>query len=128
MSNEETKPEQTTPQSQVASSLTHWKKLTNPNYIGAHDLKPGQEIKCTFERVVEEDVKTAEGVQKCIVAYFVGGKKGMILNKTNCKIITKLLDTPYLEQWVGKSIKIYAAKIRAFGETVEALRVKNEKV
>lgn len=119
---EETKPQQNEP------SLTHWKKLTNPNYIGAHDLKPGQEIKCTFDRVIEEDVKTAEGVQKCIVAYFVGGKKGMILNKTNCKIITKLLDTPYLEQWVGKSIKIYAAKIRAFGETVEALRVKNEKV
>ena len=40
------------------------------------------------------------------------------------KIITKALDTPYIEQWIGKSITIYAAKVRAFGEMVEALRVK----
>ena len=53
-----------------------------------------------------------------------GAKKGMILNKTNCKIISKRLDSPYIEQWVGKSITIYAAKVRAFGEMVEALRVK----
>jgi hypothetical protein len=62
------------------------------------------------------------------VAYFIGGKKGMILNKTNCKIITKVLDTPYIDNWVGKSIIIYAAKVKAFGDMVEALRVKNQKV
>jgi hypothetical protein len=52
----------------------------------------------------------------------------MILNKTNCKIITKVLDTPYIDNWVGKSIVIYAAKVKAFGDMVEALRVKNQKV
>jgi hypothetical protein len=51
----------------------------------------------------------------------------MIINKTNAKIITKILDTPFIEHWVGKSIIIYAAKVRAFGEMVEALRVKNQK-
>jgi hypothetical protein len=51
----------------------------------------------------------------------------MIINKTNAKIITKILDTPYIEHWAGKSIIIYAAKVRAFGETVDALRVKNQK-
>jgi len=51
----------------------------------------------------------------------------MILNKTNCKIITTVIDTPYIEQWIGKSIIIYAAKVKAFGGMVEALRVKNQK-
>jgi hypothetical protein len=108
-------------------NLTHWKKLTNPNYIGAEILQPGQELKLTIEKVQKEQVKTAEGTQECIVAYFKGGQKGMIINKTNAKIITKVVDTPFIEQWVGKSIIIYAAKVRAFGEMVEALRVKNQK-
>jgi hypothetical protein len=108
--------------------LTHWKKLTNPNYIGSEILQPGQELKLTIEKIAKEQVKTAEGTQECIVAYFIGGKKGMILNKTNCKIITKVLDTPYIDNWVGKSIVIYAAKVKAFGDMVEALRVKNQKV
>jgi hypothetical protein len=108
-------------------NLTHWKKLTNPNYIGSEILQPGQELKLTIEKVQKEQVKTAEGTQECIVAYFKGGQKGMIINKTNAKIITKILDTPYIEHWAGKSIIIYAAKVRAFGEMVEALRVKNQK-
>ncbi len=107
--------------------VTHWKKLTNPNYIGAEILQPGQELKVTIEKVQKEQVKTADGTQECVVAYFVGGKKGMILNKTNCKIISKGLDTPYIENWIGKSIVLYAAKIKAFGEVVEALRVKGGK-
>jgi hypothetical protein len=63
-----------------------------------------------------------------IIAKIVGAKKPMILNKTNCKIIAKIHDTPYIEQWAGKSILIYAAKVKAFGEMVDALRVKNQKV
>lgn len=109
------------------NNLTHWRKLTNPNYIGSEILQPGQELKLTIEKVQKEQVKTAEGTQECIVAYFKGGQKGMIINKTNAKIITKILDTPYIEQWAGKSIIIYSAKVRAFGETVDALRVKNQK-
>jgi hypothetical protein len=108
-------------------NLTHWKKLTNPNYIGSEILQPNQELKLTIEKVQKEQVKTAEGTQECIVAYFKGGQKGMIINKTNAKIITKILDTPYIEHWANKSIIIYAAKVRAFGEMVEALRVKNQK-
>ena len=112
---------------QTDNQLTHWKKLTNPNYIGSEILQPNQELKLTIEKVQKEQVKTAEGTQECIVAYFKGGSKGMIINKTNAKIITKILDTPFIEHWVGKSIIIYSAKVRAFGEMVDALRVKNQK-
>ena len=49
----------------------------------------------------------------------------MILNATNCKMISKIYDTPYIEDWVGKWISIYIAKVKAFGEVVEALRIRN---
>lgn len=112
-----------------APKITHWKKLTNPNYIGAHDLLPNQELPITIESVAVEKVKNSDGKDEdCVVARIKGAKKPMILNKTNMKIISKVLETPYVEQWAGKSIIIYSAKVKAFGEFVEALRVKNQKV
>jgi hypothetical protein len=112
--------------------VTHWKKLTNPNFIGAHDLQPGQQLTVTIEAISNEMVKHFDGKNvkddQCIVAKIKGAKKPMILNKTNCRIIENNLGTPYIEDWVGKTITIYAAKVRAFGETTEALRVKSNKV
>jgi hypothetical protein len=109
--------------------VTHWKKLTDPRFIGSHDLQPGQEVKITFKSINKEMIDGADGKkEECIVATLDGAKKPMILNKTNCKIITKVLDTPYVEEWSGKSVLIYAAKVKAFGEMVLALRVKNQKV
>jgi hypothetical protein len=108
--------------------VTHWKKLTNPNYVGAHDLQPGQELTVTIECVSTEMVKNDKGeATSCIVMKFKGATKPMIVNKTNCKIIEQVLDTPYIEKWAGGKIIIYAAKVAAFGKMTDALRVKNQK-
>ena len=47
----------------------------------------------------------------------------MVLNKTNAGIIAKLYGTD-TDAWVGKKIVIYATTCKAFGETVECVRVK----
>ena len=109
------------------TKLTHWKKLTNPNYIGAHDLQPNQEAKITILAVSKEMVKGADGKAEELIVAQIKGAKPLILNKTNCKIIAKVLDTPYTENWANKQIIIYSAKVSAFGEMVEAIRVKNQK-
>ncbi len=107
---------------------THWKKLTNPNYIGAHDFQPNQQLEVTIEDVKNELVKCFDGAkvkeETCIVARLKGAKKPLIVNKTNAKIIARNLDTPYIEDWMGKSITLYVAKVKAFGESVEAIRVR----
>jgi hypothetical protein len=105
-------------------TLTHWKKLTNPNYIGSYSLEPGKDKTVTILKVVKEIVKNMEGKnEECVVAY-LKDEKPMILNKTNMKAITKLLDTPYIEKWSNVSIVIFATKVKAFGEQVEALRIR----
>lgn len=115
-------------ENKTTTPVTHWKKLTNPNFIGAHDLQPKQELKLIIESVAQEMVKAMDGKEEqCIVAKIKGAKKPLILNKTNCKIISKIHETPYIEEWAGKSIIIYIAKVKAFGEIVDAIRVKNEK-
>jgi len=110
----------------MSDNKTHWKKLTNPNYLGAYSLDPGQELVATIESVTIENVKGADGKEEqCTVAY-LKGHKPIILNKTNCKAITKAYGTPYIEEWAGAKVVIFAKKVRAFGEWVEALRIKPE--
>lgn len=103
---------------------THWKKLTNPNYLGAYSIEDGRDLVLTIKYVKEEQVIGTDGKKDdCVVAYFYENKP-MILNATNMKAITKLFGTPYIEEWIGKRIQVGVEKVRAFGDIVEALRVR----
>ena len=114
---------------------THWKKLDNPNYLGAYSLMDGEtkDITVTISKVVTEEVKNERGSETCRVAYFKESEingikiKPMILNATNSKAIGKIYDTPYIEDWQNKQVTIYVAKVRAFGDEIECLRIKREK-
>ena len=109
--------------------LTHWKKLNNPDYIGAYAFEPGEEKAVTIDKVTRE-VITGEGGKKeeCTVLHFQQKNvKPLILNVTNAKSIEALLGTPYVEEWKGKSIVLVVRKVPAFGERVDAVRIKPEK-
>jgi len=108
----------------MEQSKTHWKKLTNPNYLGAYSIDEGTELIVTIDKVIRESVNGADGKKEdCTVAYLVG-QKPMILNTTNAKAITKAHGTPYIEEWSGKAITIFVQRVKAFGDTVDALRIK----
>ena len=108
--------------------MTHWKKLTNPNYLGSYAFEPGEEKILTIQSIREETVIGEEGRKDvCMVAHFTQGKP-LILNHTNAKAIEKVLETPFIEEWAGKSIVLVVRKVKAFGENVDAVRVKLEKV
>ena len=108
---------------------THWNKLENPDYLGAYALQPGQDLIAQIKSVGQEEVYNPTNNKKevCTVIRFTDQKiKPMICNVTNCKTISKIYDTPYIEDWAGKYIAIYIAKVKAFGETVEALRIRSK--
>lgn len=106
-------------------TLTHWKKLMNPDYLGGYALTPGQDLIATIKSIGNEEVTGPEGKKEiCSVIHFYEDIKPMILNATNNKTIAKLFKTPYIEQWTGKKIQIYTEKVKAFGEVWDALRVR----
>lgn len=107
--------------------LTHWKKLTNPDYLGAYALTPNEDLVATIKEVTQADVIGTGGKKelKTVVMFEEKGVKPMVLNRTNSKMITKLFKTPYIEQWKGKKIQIYIEhNIQAFGEVVDGIRVR----
>lgn len=108
------------------SNKQHWKKFFNYDYLGCYSLQEGKDLILTIKKTKKE-VVTGQSGQKddCLVAYFHEEEKGMILNRTNCRIIEKLYRTPYVEEWIGKRIQIYAKSgIKAFGVETEGLRVR----
>jgi hypothetical protein len=109
---------------------THWKKLTSSDYFGSHDLfvddNKYSEAIVTLVKVEKKKVKGADGKDsECIVAT-TNETKPIILNKTNCKTITRLFQTPAIEKWAGRKVKIGVDKVKAFGDMTDALRVRNE--
>ena len=102
----------------------HWKQLINPDYIGAYTLNGQKEMNITIIKVVREMV-TGNGGKKeeCTVAK-LKDMKPFILNRTNSKTITKLAGSPYIEDWEGLTITVYATTTSVAGEAVECLRVR----
>ena len=108
-------------------SKTHWKKWNNPDYLGSYAFQPGEEKTVTIKEVKREMVQNQSGKEECTVAHFVEDVKPLILNTTNCKTISKVWRSPYVEDWAGRKITLKVKKISAFGEMVDAVRVSNER-
>ena len=106
---------------------THWKKLTNPDYLGAYSIEDNQDLILTVGYVKNETVTGPDGKKEdCMVMHFKENVKPMILNATNAKMIAKLLKSQYIEDWAGHKIQIGISKVKAFGDVVEALRVRDK--
>jgi len=105
-------------------SKTHWKKAFNPNFMGAWSIDEGKELVVTIEAAKKEELTNPDGKKEECLVLQLKGHKPMVCNKTNAKTIAIVTGSPYLEDWPGKSIQLYVEQVRAFGETVPALRVR----
>ena len=104
---------------------THWKKQFNYDYMGSYSLPDGKDVILTIKETKRETVIGTNGKKEdCFVCYFKESEKPMILNRTNCKTITKIYNSPYIEDWPGLRVQLGIDNVNAFGETVEALRIR----
>ena len=115
----------------MTTTSTHWKKMTNPDYFGSHDLMTDTgeygQITVTIASVSQEKVKGSDGKDSSCIVAKTQETKPIILNKTNCKTITKVLGTPIIERWAGHKVIIGVDKVKAFGDVTDALRVRSTK-
>jgi len=110
----------------MTEQLTHFKKLQNPDYLGSYELPNGEDMILTIKSVAKEMITGTGGKkEEKMVIHFLESVKPMICNRTNAKLIAKILKTPYIEKWAGKQIQLYSSRITAFGEEVDALRVRD---
>ena len=102
---------------------THWKSLTERDFIYAFDLN-GKDVTVTIRKVVQGELTSTGGRKtKKPVVYFEGKEKGLALNSTNAKTIASLYGN-YVEKWAGQSVTLFPTTTQMGGETVECIRIR----
>ena len=91
---------------------THWRKIIDPEWIGAYVLPNQQPITVQIDRVVaQKSMKVAGKVKDANVAHFKPNQyftKPMLLNPTNCKRLSKLTGSQYIDDWAGTFVTLQA--------------------
>ncbi len=111
--------------------MAHWKTLFDYKHLGCHDLpqdangKP-LDIVVTILSLEKREVITKSGkTEELPVADLKGAAKPMIFNKTNCETMANLFKTTEYKDFAGKTITLYAAKVKGKGGgIVDGLRIR----
>lgn len=108
---------------------THWRNEFKQNFFGSN-LMPenGSDLVLTIREVKPEDLMNTDGQRKhSLVCYWAENALPMVLNKTNCRTISKLLKENDYSKWAGHKIQVFVDhNVRAFGEVVDGLRIRDK--
>ena len=94
-------------------------------YLAASDLG-GKSRRLTIASYSLEEIGQGADKKEKPILHFRGAKKGLVLNVTNGNIISEVLGTDELDDWVGQEIVLYPARVEFQGRIVDAIRVKME--
>jgi len=106
---------------------TSWRKHLDSRYISGEDLVSGlrgfkPEMIVIIERFTDSETFDQNTQTKSIKTGFylreLNGQmlhKPLILNSTNAKYCEKEFKTPFMEDWIGKPIVLYAMPDKRFG-------------
>lgn len=108
----------------MASQKHHWKEILPGEYLGAYSLKD-QDMVVTIKSAGPEIITGTNGKkERCLVIHFHENILNMVCNKTNAKIISKVVGSSLVEDWKDKKITLYPTTTRFGGEITECIRVR----
>jgi hypothetical protein len=94
-------------------------------YVGNWDLQ-GRDLVVTIARIVPGELAKAgtSKKDKAPIVFFKGKEKGMVLNKTNMKIIGGIVGSFKVKDWLGHAITLYPTTCQFGPNTVDCIRVR----
>jgi hypothetical protein len=96
------------------------------NYLKAADVEGGKTLTIS-EVAMQEFVRKDGSTETKPIVFFQGEKRGLVLNKTNSKLISKALESDDTDDWIGKPITLYSAEVEFGGDLVDSIRVRGKK-
>ena len=91
-------------------------------FLKSGDFSMDTDTHLKIERVEVEAMEEG-GTEKKPVLFFTAHEKGLVLNRTNTKVLIKAFgrDT---DRWVGKSVTVYIIDVQFKGDVVEGIRLR----
>jgi hypothetical protein len=104
--------------------MPHFRTLYDANYLYAHDLQE-RDVTVTIKRWDGAKVKNKDKTERKPILFFKESKdgRGLVLCVTNGKTIARMYGND-IDDWVGKRITLFSTRVDAFGETVDAIRIR----
>jgi len=108
---------------------THYRKAFNSPYLSSADIVDATTL--VVKHVKLEPDKTKKTKDKFNTAYFTTAElrpgeplKPMILNATNSKVMKKLADSPFIDDWNNITVSVFVDhNVRMMGEVMDGLRL-----
>lgn len=110
----------------------HYRKVFKSDHLSSYDLEDFIEQKRPLEftiAYVKQEYRTPVAGKKidANIAYFIEPIKPMVLNATNSKILAKLANSNFVEDWKNIPVELFIMKNINFGkESVQGIRLKEE--
>lgn len=94
-------------------------------YLKADDAD--EDLIVTIKGVKMETVGQGAKAELKPIVFFNEVAKGLVLNKTNAKMIEKIAGDPDTDGWTGTKVRLIATEVEFQGDLVMALRVRDVK-
>ena len=95
-------------------------ELFPSNYMKAADLGD-KTFRVKIDKVIFEEI--GQDKEKKPIIYFVGVRKGLVLNKTNGTAIAEMHGQA-TENWTGKEVELFSRLVPFQGKDVPAIRIR----
>jgi hypothetical protein len=101
---------------------------TPSKYLRCTDISDVVDTVVTIGSYEEVFVGQGADAQKKFVLYFNELDKGLVLNATNGKTLTKMLMSDEMDNWIGSKITLYVKDDVSFkDDIVSAIRIRNKR-
>lgn len=103
----------------------HWRTVLNTKFLSGDELpKEGKVVTILgYKKEIFFSPK-AKADEEHIVLNLKGVVKPVILSNRKSKQISKALDTPYMNKWIGGNILLFPVKEKHFGEYFNVITIK----
>lgn len=92
-------------------------------YLKADDCD--EDVIVTITKVTMEDIGQGGKKESKPIVFFKEVTKGLVLNKTNAKMIAKMAGDDDTDHWTGVKVRLIATEVEFQGDLVMAIRVRS---
>jgi len=97
------------------NNKTHWQTTFDYEYLKPAHFGPEDKV-LTIKKAEIKELRNSRSkkANEKLCLFFNETDMGLVMNVTNCKILTNISKLPYLEDWVGLQINLHVTKVEYF--------------
>jgi hypothetical protein len=109
----------------MENNKTHWRKFLNTAFLSGDEIPTeGVVVTITGFEATEVYSQASKSKQEEGTLTFKEIDKPMILTNRKAKQISAVIGSSFMEEWIGKTVKLYPVQEKHFGAIMPVINVK----